>query len=98
MRLLGDCDIISLAGAAKTLAAPVEPAYFETAMHQIALAVSLHGIDAVILVNHEDCGAYGGRQAFGSAEAEQPRRSGGGWPGPRRRIPDDRPCCYRRER
>jgi carbonic anhydrase len=71
MGILGDCDIVSIAGAAKTLATPTKPSHRETALDQIDIAVRLHSIDTVLLINHEDCGAYGGRAAFSSPEAEE---------------------------
>jgi carbonic anhydrase len=49
--LLGDCDVVSAAGGVKNR---------EFMMEQIALSKNLHGIERVILINHTDCGAYGG--------------------------------------
>lgn len=43
-------DRVTLAGGVKSL---------ETIMGQIDIAVRLHHIKKVILINHEDCGAYG---------------------------------------
>lgn len=43
-------DRVSLAGGVKNL---------ETIMGQIDIAVRLHHIKKVVLINHEDCGAYG---------------------------------------
>lgn len=34
------------------------------------IAFKLHGVERVILMNHQDCGAYGGSSAFGSLEEE----------------------------
>lgn len=34
------------------------------------IAFNLHGVNRVILVNHQDCGAYGGSKAFTSPEDE----------------------------
>jgi len=59
--LLGDCDIVSVAGATKDFAFP---------MAQLELSNRLHETSRVILMNHTDCGAYGGRAAFDSDEAE----------------------------
>ncbi|MFH1631531.1 MAG: carbonic anhydrase [bacterium] len=64
--LYDDVDIISLAGAAKDLNDP-EGGVLET---QLSLSKRLHSINTVILMNHTDCGGYGGRAAFESAEAE----------------------------
>lgn len=60
--LLGDADIVSVAGAAKNL---------DLSLGQIELSVKLHSIKTVILMNHTDCGAYGGRSAFASEEDER---------------------------
>jgi len=49
--LLGDCDIVSIAGGVKDL---------DYAMKQIEIGQRLHNISEVILMNHTDCGAYGG--------------------------------------
>ena len=43
-------DYVGFAGGVKDL---------ETAMKQIDISVSLHHINHVFLINHEDCGAYG---------------------------------------
>jgi len=59
--LLGDCDIISVAGAAKNMDVPVA---------QLELSHKLHETSVIILMNHTDCGAYGGRAAFESNEDE----------------------------
>jgi hypothetical protein len=34
------------------------------------IAFDLHAVDRVILINHQDCGAYGGSKAFPSLEKE----------------------------
>jgi len=59
--LLGDCDIVSVAGATKDFAFPLS---------QLELSNRLHATSTVILMNHTDCGAYGGRAAFDSDDAE----------------------------
>jgi len=73
--LLGDCDLPGLAGAAKTIADPTAPEHQATAMDQIDLAVRLHGVRTVILMNHTDCGAYGGKEAFTTGEQERKRHT-----------------------
>ena len=65
--LMGDCDLVSLAGAAKNL---LDPETQALALKQVGLSRQLHGIKEVHLVNHTDCGAYGGRAAFAGDEAE----------------------------
>ena len=37
------------------------------------IAVELHGVREVLLLNHEDCGAYGGAQAFPDEASERDR-------------------------
>ena len=44
------CDRVALAGGVRELA---------TVMQQVTIAVDLHGIQKVALINHENCGAYG---------------------------------------
>jgi|SRR3989344_1764333 len=60
--LLGDVDIVSVAGAVKNI---------EFIMGQIGISKKLHDIKQVILMNHTDCGAYGGRKVFSSDEEER---------------------------
>lgn len=59
--LLGDADLVSIAGAAKNLVNPETQAF---ALRQIEISKDLHGMKRVILMNHTDCGAYGGKKAF----------------------------------
>jgi len=49
----GDHDRVSLAGGVKNL---------EYLLKQIEISRCLHDIKEVILINHEDCGAYGDGQ------------------------------------
>ncbi|GAB4576451.1 MAG: hypothetical protein Kow0077_32870 [Anaerolineae bacterium] len=46
----GNYDRVALAGAARDQA---------VVMSQVDLAVRLHGVRLIVLINHEDCGAYG---------------------------------------
>lgn len=62
--LANNCDLVSLAGAVKNLG---------VVLPQIEISHRLHGITEVILMNHTDCGAYGGRAAFESSEEEHSR-------------------------
>jgi len=43
-------DLVGFAGASKEL---------DTIMNQIGISVRLHHINQVILIHHEECGAYG---------------------------------------
>lgn len=72
-QLLDNCDIVSLAGAAKNFAEPPAPYFMDTVLTQLEISYRLHQISQVILMNHTDCGAYGGKEAFESAEAEYER-------------------------
>lgn len=65
--LAGDCDVISFAGATKGLAQDASSVLAD----QLKLSKKLHDIKTVVLMNHTDCGAYGGRAAFQDEEAER---------------------------
>lgn len=69
--LLDVCDEVSLAGAVQNIVSPKNEADKELVLRQIDIAKRLHSIDEVILMNHTDCGAYGGRSAFDNELAEQ---------------------------
>jgi len=60
--LLGDCDIISIAGGVKDS---------DFILKQLDISVSLHKSHEAVLINHIDCGAYGGSSQFSSFEAER---------------------------
>lgn len=68
---MGDCDVVSIAGAVKTLVAPGNGNEQAHLLNQFNISKRLHGISEVILMNHTDCGAYGGRAAFGSEDEEK---------------------------
>jgi len=61
-------DLISLAGGIKSLLADGEINNFE--LEQLRLSNSLHKPPVVVLVQHEDCGAYGGTENFENPEKE----------------------------
>lgn len=44
---------------------------FETAIKQIELSIKLHHIKKIILIDHADCGAYGGAAAFETSQKER---------------------------
>lgn len=48
-------DFVSLAGSAGNL---------EAVISQIEISVRLHKVKRIILINHEDCGAYGAESTF----------------------------------
>jgi len=65
--LVGDCDMISVAGVGKDIIA--NPDGFVAT--QVSLSKKLHDTKTVLLIHHMDCGAYGGHDAFESREAEK---------------------------
>lgn len=64
--LYDDIDIISIAGAVKNV--NDEPSGFLA--EQLSISKRLHHVQTIILMNHTDCGAYGGRSAFANKESE----------------------------
>jgi len=73
--LLGDVDVVSIAGVVKNLVAPAKETDVEFVMRQLDISKRLHNVGRVVLMNHLDCGAYGGRKAFESAEAEHAKHA-----------------------
>ncbi len=61
------CDRIALAGASKSI---VDDDTRIAAIKQIKLANKLHGVNTIYLIDHEDCGAYGGKTAVTSDQEE----------------------------
>lgn len=59
-------DFPSLPGAVKPINEDEE-----LAMKCISVPCDLHHVQKIILVNHEDCGAYGGSAKFATREDEQ---------------------------
>ena len=66
-KLTNDTDVISIAGAAKDVN---DQSMGGAVAGQLALSKKLHDINTIVLMNHTDCGGYGGRSAFESREAE----------------------------
>lgn len=60
------CD----AGGVKYLISQDKAAVRDWILENMAISKRLHGIKQVVLINHYDCGAYGGNAAWGS-DAEQ---------------------------
>jgi len=69
--LLGDCDILSVAGGIKNLLSPKRVSDKDFLLEQMGVSINLHKIKRVILSNHTDCGAYGGSAKFDSLEEER---------------------------
>jgi len=63
-------DILSEAGVSKCLVDDPNGIDSKSLLHQIGLAKKLHSIQNLYLLNHTDCGAYGGHDAFANAQAE----------------------------
>lgn len=61
-------DLVSLPGGIKSLLEDGEIDNFE--LNQLQLSNRLHHPPVVVLVQHEDCGAYGGSKQFQGAEQE----------------------------
>ena len=68
--LKDSCDIISIAGVGKTIAADPESPEAKYLLEQIRISVDLHQIKTVYIMQHTDCGAYGGHAAFTDEEEE----------------------------
>lgn len=66
--LKNNYDHVSVAGAALFLANPKIEADRDFVMGQVDMSIKFHGISQVYLINHTDCGAYGGKKAFHSNE------------------------------
>lgn len=71
--LMGDADLVSIAGAAKNIVNPETQAF---ALRQIEISKTLHGMKTVHLMNHTDCGAYGGKTAFADEQTEYAKLTG----------------------
>lgn len=68
---LEDLDIMVIAGASLNIASPRTSADYDIALKQIKLSTKLHQVNKIIIIDHADCGAYGGRTAFSSTEEEE---------------------------
>lgn len=69
----GQYDDVGMAGSVDNIVEPSDTSDVEFVYRQIAIARKLHHITDVVLINHTDCGAYGGREAFLSDEEEHAR-------------------------
>ena len=65
--LVGDADIVGWAGAGKAF---LDPASQDFALQQVELSHKLHGMIEVHVINHIDCGAYGGSKTLGAYDQE----------------------------
>lgn len=70
MKKYGDFDLIQIAGSSKNLTSPLEKEDKITLLENIGISIQLHNPQKLILVNHIDCGAYGGSKNFKSQKGE----------------------------
>ncbi len=71
--LMGDCDIVSIAGASKELIDGDEGAK-ELLLKQIKISQELHKIEELVLLHHSDCGAYKSSFNFSDSEEEKEKQ------------------------
>jgi carbonic anhydrase len=64
-------DLVEVAGGAKSLASPEKEFEEEYILKQIEISLKLHHAQRIILMNHSDCGAYGGLKNFENNEAKE---------------------------
>ncbi len=55
---IGQSDFLMVAGAGRDLTSPMKPEYGEYLWRQLDISVSLHHIDEILVIEHQDCGAY----------------------------------------
>lgn len=73
-KLLGTTDIVALAGGVQEIAQSERPEK-STLFRQVQISSDLNQIKEVLLVNHTDCSAYGGREAFTDRSEEMERHT-----------------------
>lgn len=66
-------DLVALPGAAKGFVSDNAQALKSALLYSVKTAHDLHHVSRVFLVNHSDCGAYGGAQAFPDVTEEYRR-------------------------
>ena len=62
---LKNYDMLAFPGASLGLSSGSNPAQ-KPLLNAISISQNLHGIKKVVIVDHEDCGAYGGSSSFPS--------------------------------
>jgi len=67
--LIGDCDVVSIAGSSKDLVDGSKEVQ-DFILKQINISYNLHNARKVVLIHHSDCGAYKATYSFPDAEAE----------------------------
>lgn len=68
---LASYDLLTIPGAAKHFTAIGSAVRREGLLEDIGISVRLHAPKEIILINHSDCGAYGGATVFTSVEEER---------------------------
>jgi len=66
--LKNQADLVSVGGASKAFNDTASVAYL---MSHLALARDLHGVTTIHLIDHIDCGAYGGSKQHANETAEK---------------------------
>jgi len=61
-------DLVSVAGGVKRLIS--DPAENNFIIEQLKISNTLHKPNTIVLIQHEDCGAYGGSKAFNTPQQE----------------------------
>ena len=67
MGLKGDYDYFSIPGSIRNM---LNKETIKLVMEEFGISVRLHHVKRVVIIAHEDCIGYGGRQAFSSHEEE----------------------------
>ncbi len=62
-------DLVSVAGGVKRLVS--DPLDNNFILEQVKISDKLHKPEFILLIQHEDCGAYGGSATFGDFSTEQ---------------------------
>jgi carbonic anhydrase len=56
--MVGESDIISVAGCSRDIVKPLENWHRDSILRQLELSVKLHDPDNIVLLDHQDCGGY----------------------------------------
>jgi carbonic anhydrase len=71
--LIGDCDVVSVAGSSKSIVDGSEQLR-DYLLDQIKTSITLHNCQQVFLLHHSDCGAYRNSYNFSSPEEEKTKQ------------------------
>jgi len=66
-----DCDIVAAAGGVKEIVFSQKQRKPSFLLSQLKLSHDLHKTSTIVLIQHEDCGAYGGSASFENFEKEK---------------------------